>query len=119
MRRAVEQPARLCHRAHVRRQPRLRRAAGISIPRNTGVTLVWITDSYKPFKDGAGGWLIRLFRPVECLWFAEGRPATRAEVLASIDSGMPLLADMAAQQGPDAEMELRRCYRSALEVIPA
>ena len=92
---------------------------GISIPRNPGVTLVWITDSYKPFKDGAGGWLIRLFRPVECLWFAEGRPATRAEVLASIDSGMPLLADMAAQQGPDAEMELRRCYRSALEVIPA
>jgi hypothetical protein len=53
------------------------------------------------------------------LWFAEGRPATRAEIMASIDSGMPLLADMAAKQGADAEQELRRCYRSALELVPA
>ena len=92
---------------------------GISIRRNPGVTLVWIPDSYNPFKYGAGGLLIRIHRPVEVLWFAEGRPATRAEIMASIDSGMPLLADMAAKQGADAEQELRRCYRSALELVPA
>jgi len=96
----------------------MRSPGGISIPRNPGVTLVWITDSYQPFRDGAAGWLIRIHRPIECLWYSEGRPATRDEIMASIDSGMPILANMAAEDGPEAERELRRQYRAALEFVP-
>jgi hypothetical protein len=95
----------------------VRSPGGISIPRNPGVTLVWMTDSYQPFTDNAGGWLIRIGAPLECLWYAEGRAATHDEVMASIDSGMPILENMANEQGPDAQRALRRQYLGARELV--
>jgi hypothetical protein len=35
--------------------------------------------------------LFELFEPHRVDWYAEGRPATRAEVTASIETGVPLL----------------------------
>jgi len=94
--------------------------AGIMIRRNPGASVVWVTGyrGWKAVRED-DGYLFRLGPPKRALWFAEGREATRAEVLASIDSGFPLLRDMAAQDGPEAVAELTRMHAAALEHIPA
>jgi hypothetical protein len=79
--------------------------AGHMIARNPGVTLLWTTRSYLTFDDSKGGMLFRIGPPVSLEWFREGRAATRAEVAESVRSGLPILADVARQQGgiaPDA-----------------
>jgi hypothetical protein len=40
--------------------------------------------------------LFRIGEPTSVAWYAEGRPATRKEVLVSIDSGLPLLQEHCA-----------------------
>lgn len=94
--------------------------AGIMIRRNPGVALVWVTRyrAWKTFGDGDGGTLFDIGEPREALWFAHGREATRAEVLASIDSGLPILAEMAGQDGPAAVTELARLHERALHFVP-
>jgi hypothetical protein len=93
--------------------------AGIMIRRNPGTSVVWVTG-YRAWKAERedGGYLFRLGPPKQALWFAEGREATRAEVLASIDSGLPLLREMAEEDGPDALADLERMHAAALEHVP-
>jgi hypothetical protein len=91
--------------------------AGVMIRRNPGVTMVWITRSYRVEVDGPGV-LFRIGDPVEVLWYAEGRTATRAEVEASVESGLPTLADMAAAEGPKATAELERMTLAAIQTWP-
>ncbi len=95
--------------------------AGVSIPRNPGVALVWMTGykSWSTFSDGRGGTLFNIGEPRQALWFAHGREANRAEVLASIDSGLPILREMAVSEGPDAVVELDAMHSRALVHIPA
>lgn len=98
---------------------------GITLSRNPGVTLLWTTHSYQPFNvtgavpGSTRGWLIHLGEPAETLWFAEGREATRTEIMESIDSGMPFLAEMAQKQSPQSVRELREQYERALTLVPA
>jgi hypothetical protein len=113
-------------------QPRMRRneknlpdnlvaAAGLGIRRNPGAVCVWITRSFKTFRAHAGnaGVLFRLGEPEECLWFANGREATRAEVLESIDGGYPSLLELADQQGAEAVAELERYRSEVMPLLPA
>jgi hypothetical protein len=95
--------------------------AGISIRRNPGVALVWITGyrSWKTFPDDDGGTLFNIGEPKEALWFARGREATRAEVLASIGTGMPILAEMAERDGAGAVAELNALHARALGYVPS
>jgi hypothetical protein len=97
-----------------------KRPAGIMIRRNPGVALVWVTryKSWHQERDGDGV-LFRIGDPVRALWFARGREATRAEVLASIDSGLPILREAAEADGPDAVAALERMHQDALALIPA
>lgn len=99
--------------------PEAGHSAGVMIARNPGVTLVWITTSYKVESDGAGGTLFRIGPASRCDWFAEGRDATRAEVMASIDSGLPILQQMADEEGDGAPEALARLHSAALELVPA
>jgi len=112
-------------------QPRMRRnkkdlpveykkAAGFGIERNPGAVCVWITKSFKPFSahQGSPGVLFRLGDPVECLWFAHGREATRFEVLASIDEGYPQLEDLARQEGSVAMAALHRYRTELMPLLP-
>ena len=95
--------------------------AGIMIRRNPGVALVWVTG-YKSWgrrSDGAGGTLFDIGEPKETLWFARGRAATRSEVLASIDSGLPILAEMAEQDGAAAVAQLAEQHAAALHMVPS
>jgi hypothetical protein len=90
-------------------------AAGIPLDRNPGVALVWITRTIQPYRDPvAGGLLFRVGDPVETLWFCEGRPATRAEVQTSFETGLPILYAYARQERggvPYLERQIVRAMR--------
>jgi hypothetical protein len=79
---------------------------------------VWVTKTFHPFRPPGGGVLFSLGRPTETLWFAEGRRATRKEVMASIDSGYPTLLDLARQEGPEAILALATQREVALVLVP-
>ena len=100
-------------------RPGLVGASGIHIARNPGAACVWITRTFQPFTPSGGGVLFSLGRPTETLWFVEGRRATRKEVLASINSGFPILKDMAQQEGPEAVAALQAMLQGALALVPA
>lgn len=93
---------------------------GIAITRNPGVIMLWITKDYVCFKDGMGGWLIRMGEPSEVLWSCEGRPATRAEVLESITSGLPNLQRIADAEGAAAVAHLGKLSGEFIKMfVPA
>lgn len=93
--------------------------AGVMLRRNPGVALVWSTRHPSMFNDGNGGVLFDIGEPLSVSWWAHGREATRDEVVASIESGLPALAAVAAQDGPDAEAELERRTVTAMELVPS
>jgi hypothetical protein len=92
--------------------------AGDMIPRNPGVTLLWICHDYSLMRV-SNGVLFRVGAPVETVFFAEGRPATRDEVMHSMETGYPLLRAAAEEDGRDAVDELEIQYRRAMELVPA
>jgi hypothetical protein len=94
--------------------------AGEHIDRNPGACAIYTTLTYSAFRVGGGkaGMLIRLGEPEHVSFYREGRPATRAEVLESIDSGMPLLRSMAMADGEDANKQLGFQYQWALQLLP-
>lgn len=102
-------------------------APGCGIKRNPGVALVWTTRSWKLIRgqtaDGGGnpGVLVHVGDPSETLWFCEGRAATRAEIDASMESGLPLLydADRGRPQEAEAHAELARMVEDARKYLPA
>jgi hypothetical protein len=110
-------------------RPRMRRigfdedephvVSGHSIDRNPGCVCLYETRKAKAFRPENGGWLIRLGEPDRVDWWAEGRQATRAEILASMMSGYPLLADEARKEGPEALHDLSRMRDDALRFLPA
>lgn len=111
-------------------QPRMRRndqginetgavkAAGVMISRNPGVTLLWVTKSYR-LMSVEGGVLFKVGPAAQTYWYAEGRTATRAEVDASIASGLPLLEAEAVKDGPDGTAALQKAIRESEALLPA
>lgn len=95
-------------------------AAGIHIDRNPGVTCLWETSDYRPFKPDVGGEgvLIRLGDPDRVDWWCEGRAATREEVADAIRTGLPELVKMAQQDGADAMEALVEALDRALPLLP-
>jgi hypothetical protein len=99
--------------------PEDRAVSGIAIARNPGVTLIWVTEHYQAFKTPDGGVLFEFGEPTALEWYARGRPATRAEIMHSIDTGLPLLRQVAAQEGADAVAALQRDIDRGLKLVPA
>lgn len=81
---------------------------GLGVMHNPGVSLLWITRSYRTFPDHKEGFLLRVGDPVEMHWYAEGRAATRLEVLAAIGKGLPILLEGAKDAGWKARADLRK-----------
>lgn len=97
--------------------------AGIAITRQPGAACLWIAKSYRIIRveadgDIGGGILFKLGEPTEVKWYREGRQATRAEVLESIESGYPLLMEAAEQDGPQAVKELAAMCERAMALLP-
>ena len=92
---------------------------GQMIARNPGVVLVWLTRSYRTETQPEGGLLFRIGPPVSVEWYAEGREATRDEVLESITTGVPFLAEMAYEQGAEAVAMLEKQTARAMRLVPS
>lgn len=120
-RECAEFSARACpflSRPHMRRRENdlpetVRDPAGTMIRRNPGVTLMWITKSYKLVDTGQSTengprHLIRMGEPIGVHCYAEGREATPDEIRASVESGLPLLQEVAKKDGFYAMCELDR-----------
>jgi len=90
--------------------------AGLMIRRNPGVVLIWTTKSHKLLR-ASGGMLFAVGPPEHLTFYAEGRPATRDEIFASVDSGLPLLLDEAQKQGRDAVAAFERQVAAAMKLI--
>lgn len=102
---------------------RLIDAAGHAILRNPGVTVVWLSLTSRPFRAQVGrpGWLWDIGAPAQVFWYAQGRKATREEILTSIDTGLPALHE-ACQLDRDpagALAELDRQLNEAMGLVPA
>lgn len=81
--------------------------------RNPGAVCIWTTTTFRAFRSPTGSVLFDLGDPSSTEWYAEGRPATRAEVDESITTGLPLLRAPAEEQdaqqrGAGAVAELER-----------
>jgi hypothetical protein len=90
---------------------------GISIQRNPGVALVWLTKAFRVIQDGDGKALIQMGPPREVLCFAEGRTATTDEIRASVDSGLPILQEAAARDGKNAVAALDKYVAIARGIL--
>lgn len=90
--------------------------AGVQLKRNPGVALLWTSRNSQPFRV-ENGVLFDVGDPLHVQWFAEGRAATRAEVLESIESGFPLLAETARSHGETAALNSAR--DRAMLLVPA
>jgi hypothetical protein len=106
----------------VRREANLPDAVVFSatgLERNPGVTLVWATRHYKPFRAGRE-LLFEIGDPIETRWYREGRTATREEVLESVNSGLPLLREIAdTEKDPvAANQDLDRRVEAAEQYYP-
>jgi hypothetical protein len=93
---------------------------GNMITRNPGVALVWITRSWNAVRVDHG--LLFEFGDAEqALWYAHGREATRAEVLAPLESGLQILHEA---DGVDPEharagrTQLAAQYAAVLPLLP-
>lgn len=101
-------------------------APGEGLKRNPGVLGVWVTRSFTRFRAFAGrpGVLFEMGAPESVRWYCEGRPATRAEVEASIEGGLPSLVELAQAEdrekpGRDALGHLAAKIADAMELLPA
>ena len=96
--------------------------AGFMIERNPGVCLIWVTREYHTFSTRAEGaepgLLLKLGDPVATEWWAEGRKATREEIMHSINTGLPALLNMAKLDGPDAIKALEKEVAKGLALVP-
>jgi hypothetical protein len=91
---------------------------GEMITRNPGVTALWLTRTWRMDPT------YRLFDvgdPVTVTWWAHGREATRGEVMASIESGMPILTGAAEKDPrPSAALaQLAAMHAEAMRLVPA
>lgn len=97
-------------------------AAGDPILRNPGVALVWVTRTYRIFRPplGNAGLLCEIGDPTETHWYAQGRDAARAEVMASMESGLPALRNACQMDDDPAESSamLDVQYGRALALVP-
>jgi hypothetical protein len=98
-----------------------------SLLRNPGCAGVWVTKSgyrfYRAPGQSASGYLIEMGPPLRVEWYAEGRPATRTEVEASIASGMPFLMEACDKETTalgrqDAKRALHDARKAADQWLP-
>jgi len=91
---------------------------GQAIERNPGASALWTTTSFELIPAPQGGELVMMGDPARIEWFAEGRPARRAEIVEAIDSGLPFL--LAADPGDEeARVEIAARYSALQAWLPA
>lgn len=107
-------PGRARREAHM---PDHKVSGGVAITRNPGVALLWSSTTWT-LRKVDNGYLFDIGDPYKVAWLCEGRPATRAEVDASIAEGLPALAGVAAGQ-PGAAEALAEMVAAVAPLLPA
>jgi hypothetical protein len=108
-------------------QPRMRRnekdmpidatkPAGEMIRRNPGVSLLWTTKIYTTVRL-SNGLLFKIGDPETLEFWSEGQYATKRQVLDSINSGLPILQEMAEEEGQIAVAKLKVMTNDAMKLI--
>jgi hypothetical protein len=82
-----------------------------------GAAMLWITHDYRT-REVDDDIVFEMGEPVEVMWFAEGRKATRAEVWESIRDQLSVLIEPAKKRGPQAVQDLRRRFVESLDLLP-
>ena len=77
-------------------------AAGVMLTHNPTTCCLWVTKSYEVRRVG-NGILFGVGEPLRLEFYHRGKPATKAEVAASVALGLPKLREMARSEGPKAE----------------
>ncbi len=94
-------------------------SADFGLTRNPGVAMVYNTRSFEAFKNPRSRQVLITMGPPESVeWYAEGRTATREEVLESIAGGLPSL-EAIARTDPDGIKVLREYQARFEKWIPA
>lgn len=70
--------------------PEHKEMPGFAILDNPGACAVWTTLAFTPFAT-TNGRLIEMGEPTDVAWFAEGKPASRAQIIDAMDQGIPKL----------------------------
>lgn len=96
----------------------LKQPAGIHIDRKPGVSVLWMTNSFE-IDRVPNGILFALGEPTDITWHRKGRPATRTEILDSIESGYLLLLELAQADGEAGVRELEKLRDRAMPLLPA
>ena len=91
---------------------------GEHLAHNPGACAVWCTMGCHVFRGPKGGVMFGLGEPVEIWWFAQGRPATREEVVEAMNLGLPKLREAALQDGGDADVRLAELVSQAMTLLP-
>jgi len=92
---------------------------GIGIRRNPGVALVWVQRGATTVQKVPNGYVCKMGDPFELLWYRESREATRAEIDESVATGLPILRQMAEEDGPEAVMLLGKMLADFEALLPA
>ena len=87
------------------------------ITRNPGVAMLWFCRTYKAEKANPGI-IFDMGIPFQVEWYAQGRPATRDEVMESIESGLPLLRETAQVTTAEDEEALQGLVKAAKRHLP-
>lgn len=90
---------------------------GEPILRNPGVALVYVTTGYRVLHLEDGEALFAMFPPTEVRWYAEGRPATREEVIESLRTGLPALQAAASSSAIEIAA-LANHIKAAMKLVP-
>lgn len=92
------------------------------IQRNPGATALWTTKNPR-LMPARNGYLIDIGDPMRVEWYAAGREATRQEVWAAIESGIPLLEATLEKepisQREAAKAEIAKGIERAKLLLPA
>ena len=94
--------------------------AGVGIKRNPGVAMLWTSRAYQVWRPSTGRVLFDMGEPVPygVKWLCEGRAATRAEVMHSVETGLPLLLAQAAKDGATACFQLGQMAERFMAYLP-
>jgi hypothetical protein len=92
--------------------------------RNPGCCALWTTKTFKMQPAGEGRKLIVVSDPVAVDWYAQGKPASRATVLQSLDDGLnlvwaPLAAEPLRRARIDGLIAFEASYAKALQYLPS
>lgn len=93
--------------------------AGVPILRNPGVMALWTTLRYRIVPDPRGRPLFNVGEPERVEWYTQRRAATRAEVEAAIEAGLPVLVEATEpERRGEARLALSVARRRLVAQLP-